>query len=221
MDFIQKLKNRLDSPLRPAEKAQRLMESSARTKEFSFQYKERKKTRVAAVLMLLYPSQSTTKDGNQKFDWGLPLVLRPQYEGMHNHGGQIGLPGGGKEEQDENLMMTAIRETQEEIGVIVPKINILGSLSELYIPPSDSLVTPFVGFLDAKPSFIPDPKEVDRIIEAPLSFLQNPQLRMQKQVILPNKIILDVPYFAVHEDSIWGATAMMLNEFLHLIEEID
>jgi 8-oxo-dGTP pyrophosphatase MutT (NUDIX family) len=219
MDFIQKLKNRLDSPLRPAEKAQKLMESSARTKEFSFQYKERKKTRIAAVLMLLYPYQD--ENGQQKFDWTMPLVLRPQYEGVHNHGGQIGLPGGGKEEQDENLMMTAIRETQEEIGVIVPKINILGSLSDLYIPPSDSLVTPFVGFLDTKPSFIPDPKEVARIIEAPLSFLQNPALRMQKQVTLPNKIVLDVPYFAVNDDSIWGATAMMLNEFLHLIEEID
>jgi len=223
MDFIQKLKNRLDVPHRPAEKAQRLMESSARTKEFSFQYKERKKTRVAAVLMLLYPSQSETRDenGKQKFDWGLPLVLRPQYEGVHNHGGQIGLPGGGREEQDENLMMTAIRETQEEIGVIVPKINILGSLSDLYIPPSDSLVTPFVGFLNAKPSFIPDPKEVARVIEAPLSFLQNPALRMQKQVKLANDVVLDVPYFAVNDDSICGATAMMLSEFLHLIEEIE
>jgi len=219
MDFIQKLKNRLDSPLRPAEKAQKLMESSARTKEFSFQYKERKKTRVAAVLILLYPFED--ENGNEKFDWKMPLVLRPQYEGMHNHGGQIGLPGGGREEQDENLMMTAIRETQEEIGVIVPKINILGALSDLYIPPSDSLVTPFVGFLDSKPNFVLDPKEVDRIIEAPLSSLKNPQLRLQKQVTLANKIILDVPYFALNEDSIWGATAMMLNEFLHLIEEME
>lgn len=218
-DFIQKLKNRLDSPLRPAEKAHTLMESSARKTTTSFQYKERKKTRVAAVLMLLYPYLD--EDGNQKFDWKMPLVLRPQYEGVHNHGGQIGLPGGGREEQDENLMMTAIRETQEEIGVIVPKINILGSLSDLYIPPSDSLVTPFVGFLDAKPSFIPDPKEVARIIEAPLSFLQNPALRMQKEIILPNNLILDVPYFSVNEDTIWGATAMMLSELLHLIEEIE
>lgn len=218
-DFIQKLKNRLDSPLRPAEKAHTLMESSARKTTTSFQYKERKKTRVAAVLMLLYPYLD--EDGNQKFDWKMPLVLRPQYEGVHNHGGQIGLPGGGREEQDENLMMTAIRETQEEIGVIVPKINILGSLSELYIPPSDSMVTPFVGFLDAKPSFIPDPKEVARIIEAPLSFLQNPALRMQKEIILPNNLILDVPYFSVNEDTIWGATAMMLSELLHLIEEIE
>ncbi len=218
-DFIQKLKNRLDSPHRPAQKAHTLMESSARTKEFSFQYKERKKTRVAAVLMLLYPYQD--EDGNEKYDWKMPLVLRPQYEGMHNHGGQIGLPGGGREEQDENLMMTAIRETQEEIGVIVPKINILGSLLNLYIPPSDSMVTPFVGFLDYKPNFIPDPKEVDRVIEAPLSFLQNPELRMQKKVTLANNVVLDVPYFSVNEDSIWGATAMMLSEFLHLIEEID
>ncbi len=219
MDFIQKLKNRLDSPLRPAEKAQRLMESSARKTTTSFQYKERKKTRIAAVLMLLYPYQD--EDGNEKFDWKMPLVLRPQYEGMHNHGGQIGLPGGGREEQDENLMMTAIRETHEEIGVIVPKNNILGSLSDLYIPPSDSMVTPFVGFLDSKPDFIRDPKEVDRIIEAPLSSLQNPKLRLQKKVTLPNKIVLDVPYFAVNEDSIWGATAMMLSEFLYLIEEIE
>ena len=218
-DFIQKLKNRLDSPLRPAQKAHALMESSARKTTTSFQYKERKKTRIAAVLMLLYPYLD--EEGNQKFDWKMPLVLRPQYEGVHNHGGQIGLPGGGKEEQDENLMMTAIRETQEEIGVIVPKINILGSLSDLYIPPSDSLVTPFVGFLDAKPSFIPDPKEVAKIIETPLSFLQNPALRMQKEIILPNNVVLDVPYFSVNNETIWGATAMMLSELLHLIEEID
>ena len=77
-DFIQKLKNRLDSPLRPAEKAHTLMESSARTKEFSFQYKERKKTRVAAVLMLLYPYQD--ENGIEKIDWKMPFVLRPQYE---------------------------------------------------------------------------------------------------------------------------------------------
>ena len=219
MDFIQKLKNRLDVPNRPAEQAQRLMESSARTKEFSFQYKERKKTRIAAVLILLYPYQD--EDGNEKFDWKMPLVLRPQYEGMHNHGGQIGLPRGGKELQDENLMMTAIRETQEEIGVIVPKTNVLGHLSNLYIPPSDSLVTPFVGFMREKPSFIPDPKEVDRIIEAPLSSLQNPNLRLQKQVMLANEMTIDVPYFALNEDAVWGATAMILSEFLHLIEEIE
>ncbi len=223
MDFIQKLKNRLDSPLRPAEKAQRLMESSARTKEFSFQYKERKKTRVAAVLILLYPflNEDGNDQNNDKSDWKMPLVLRPPYEGMHNHGGQIGLPGGGKETQDEDLMTTAIRETQEEIGVIVPKINILGTLSDLYIPPSDSMVTPFVGFLDSRPTFIRDPKEVDRIIEAPLSSLKNPELRLQKKVTLANNIVLDVPYFSINEDSIWGATAMMLSEFLHLIEEIE
>ena len=217
-DFIQKLKNRLDSPLRPAEKAHNLMESLARKNMTSFQYKEREKTRVAAVLILLYPFEN--EDGNEKSDWKMPLVLRPQYEGMHNHGGQIGLPGGGREAQDENLMMTAIRETQEEIGVIVPKINILGNLSDLYIAPSDSLVTPFIGFLDSKPNFILDPKEVDRIIEAPLSSLKNPELRKQKEMILPNKIILDVPYFAVNDDSIWGATAMILNELLYLIEEM-
>ena len=219
MDFIQRLKNRLDSPLRPAEKAQRLMESSARTKEFSFQYKERKKTRIAAVLIVLYPFLG--EDGNEKRDWKMPLVLRPPYEGMHNHGGQIGLPGGGKEAQDENLMRTAIRETQEEIGVLVPETNILGTLSDLYIPPSDSMVTPFVGFLDERPTFIRNPKEVDRIIEAPLSSLKNPELRLQKKVTLANNVVLDVPYFAINEDSVWGATAMMLNEFLHLIEEID
>lgn len=218
-DFIQKLKNRLDSPLRPAEKAHSLMESLARKNMTSFQYKEREKTRVAAVLILLFPFEN--EDGNEKSDWKMPLVLRPQYEGMHNHGGQIGLPGGGREVQDENLMMTAIRETQEEIGVIVPKINILGSLSDLYIAPSDSLVTPFVGFLDSKPNFILDPKEVDRIIEAPLSSLKNPELRMQKEIILPNKIILDVPYFALNDDSIWGATAMILSELLYLMEEIE
>ena len=218
-DFIEKLKNRLDSPLRPAKKAQQIMASSPRKPTDFFQYKEREKTRIAAVLLLLYPFEN--EDGNERSDWKMPLVLRPQYEGTHNHGGQIGLPGGGKEMQDESLMMTAIRETEEEIGVIVPKMNILGHLSDLYIPPSDSMVTPFIGFLDTKPDFVPDPKEVDRIIEAPLSSLKNPDLKMQREIVLPNKIILDVPYFAINEDSIWGATAMMLNEFLHLIEEIE
>lgn len=108
-----------------------------------------------------------------------------------------------------------------KIGIKVPKTNILGYLSDLYIPPSNSLVTPFVGFLDEMPSFIPDPKEVARIIEAPILDLQNPDLRMQKEIILPKNITLDVPYFALGDDTVWGATAMMLSEFVHILGEIE
>ncbi|WP_027003261.1 NUDIX hydrolase [Hugenholtzia roseola] len=206
-DFIDLLANRLTHWNQDlAKKAQAEM-SSRSLQEREMLFKKREKTRVAAVMILLYP---------EKQQWHLPLILRPPYEGVAKHGGQIGLPGGGREAQDIDLKATALRELEEEVGIKLPQNQVIGALSELYIPPSDSLVTPFIGYLDHKPAFITDPKEVSQLYQVSYLDLANPEKRKEKTVVVGNQYQYYVPYFDIANGEVWGATAMILNEFLHL-----
>ena len=160
VNFIEKLKTRLNEPL-PGSSAHDKMASETRLKLKMPSPNE--KTRESAVLILFYPSD------NQVF---IPLILRPQYDGVH--GGQMAFPGGRAEKEDENLIRTALREAQEEIGVRVSDVTILGKLTKLYIPPSNFYVQPVVGFMARRPDFFPDPREVDKVIEIALTDVQNP-----------------------------------------------
>jgi 8-oxo-dGTP pyrophosphatase MutT (NUDIX family) len=189
--------------------AQSTMSSrSLAERELSFQ--KREKTRIAAVAILLFP------DAEQCF---FPLILRPPYQGVAKHGGQIGLPGGGKEDHDPDLQATALREVYEEIGVRLQPSNFIGCLQELYIPPSDSLVTPFIAYIDHKPNFLPDPNEVSHLYEVSFEELRMPQKRKEKTVTVGENLRYHVPYFDVANGEVWGATAMILNEFLHLVAD--
>ena len=98
----------------------------------------------SGVLLLFYPDDSTIY---------FPLIKRPQYPGAHS--GQVALPGGKVEEGDPDVVFTALREAEEEIGIDAGKVEVIGSLSELYIPVSNYLVRPFVGYLSEAPIFIP------------------------------------------------------------------
>lgn len=204
--FIEKLKIRLQQPL-PGLEAHSVMASETRLKLKMPSPNER--TRESAVLIVFYPSD------NQIF---MPLILRPQYDGVH--GGQMAFPGGRAEKEDESLERTALREAQEEIGVRVSDIQILGKLTKLYIPPSNFYVQPVVGFMSRKPEFYPDPKEVDKVIEISIEEMKNPAI-IGRKVLNVRGIEVDTPFYDILDTTVWGATAMMISELLMVIESLE
>lgn len=158
-------------------------------------------TRLSAVLVLLYPNLN---------DVNIALMLRPEYAGVHSR--QVSFPGGRKEDVDPNMRATALREAKEELGIPAEKVKIIGELSELYIPPSKSLVTPVVGYLEERPEFIPDPKEVQEIIEADFNQIMSEDVFGKTEIIRANYSLREVPAIFYNSYTIWGATAMILNE---------
>jgi 8-oxo-dGTP pyrophosphatase MutT (NUDIX family) len=166
--------------------------------------------RKGAVLLLLYPDKEACM---------VPFIKRPLYDGIH--GGQISLPGGKWEPTDVSLAYTAQRETEEEIGVMMDKMKILGRLSRLYIPPSNYMVEPFIGFVESKPKFSPDPREVDRIITCSFAHLINRHTRKHKELRIREDYLLSAPYFDIDDEVVWGATAMILGELLHIWEGLE
>lgn len=166
--------------------------------------------RKAGVLMLLYPNAG---------QWWIPLILRPTYRGIHS--GQMALPGGKVEPADVDIIATALRETHEEIGVQVGRDQVLGILSDIYIPPSNISVTPVLAVSEETPAYLPDPGEVAEVVDIRLQDLQNPNNLAVREVGWINRAPLKAPAFKIKERIIWGATAMMLSEFLHIIRELD
>ena len=165
--------------------------------------------REGAVLLLLYE-----KEGELFF----PLIQRAEYKGVHSN--QISFPGGKVEADDDTLLQTAIRETEEEIGVSRTLIKNLGAISELYIPPSNFMVSPFVGYISNEPSFVKEEREVKEILEISLSeFLENSPIK-ETEVIVGDGMKLKTPYFELNGKVVWGATAAILQEFKELCEGI-
>ncbi len=164
--------------------------------------------RICAVMIAMYPHEG---------DIYLPMMLRPTKSRAHP--GQISFPGGKKEDQDQDLVDTARREMQEEVGVLVPRENVIGSLTSVYIPPSNSLVTPILGFLEEKPEYTIEPDEVERALDISIKDLADPNNRKAKKVILTNGDYFEMPAFAVSDVFIWGGTARMIQELNRLLEE--
>src|SRR5690606_38184832 len=175
--------------------------------EARFNVLEPPHARKGAVLLLLFPDKSGCI---------IPFIKRPTYPGIHS--GQVALPGGKWEESDQTLENTAIRETEEEIGVEGSKIQLIGKLSKLYIPPSNFLVTPFVGFTKEIPEFVPDPREVDKIIYCSFETLVDKSIRKETMIKVSKNHSIMAPYFAIEEEVVWGATAMMLSELMVIWE---
>lgn len=200
--FIKNLSERLQMPL-PGEIAHKMMAAKSR---LSLLNTPNSTTRKSAILILFYPFENTVK---------IPLILRPKYDGMH--GGQVAFPGGRYEKTDENLTRTAIREAQEEIGIRATDVQIIGQLTELYIPPSNFLVLPVVGFMNKKPAFYPDPREVDTIFEISLDEIMNPSI-ISEELLNVRGVEVQAPIYAIQNHKVWGATAMMIAELLMLLD---
>ena len=167
--------------------------------------------REAGVLLLCYPQLNRL---SAALELHLILTRRHEYPGVHS--GQISFPGG-RRETGETLKTTALRETMEEIGVAPNRLQVLGELSPLYTPPSNFCIYPFVAYSPVYPNFQPDPKEVAEIVEAPLSHLLDPVNRKEEIWDFEKYGQRRVPFFDVFGHKVWGATAMILSEFLMLL----
>ncbi|MGB0165562.1 MAG: NUDIX hydrolase [Luteibaculum sp.] len=204
---IEKLKQRLQNPL-PGEKAHEQMASYRRPSPADVKRK-RLGAREAGVLIALFA------EGNELF---CPLIQRPDYDGTHS--GQVAFPGGKKELNDADITHTALRESHEEIGLSGDLVHTLGHLSQLYIPPSNFLVTPTLALLDEKPKYIPDPSEVSEVFSFPLQILKSDKYFRVKRIYLPYYgMHINAPVVEYNDKTIWGATAMMLAELKEVLED--
>ncbi|WP_428659040.1 NUDIX hydrolase [Runella sp.] len=202
-DFISTLDTQLRQPL-PGPEAHVKMASATRLK---LKVQPNEKTRRSAVLILFYPYR------DQIF---APLILRPKYDGVH--AGQMAFPGGRYEKTDENLIRTALREAQEEIGIKAADVQVLGQLTELFIPPSNFYVLPVVGKLMYKPDFYPDPREVEAVLEVNLEELMDESIVGFTELDVRG-ITVEAPFYDIQGHKVWGATAMMISELLTVIRQ--
>ncbi len=163
--------------------------------------------RASAILALFYPD----KQNNTCF----LLTLRASYNGAHS--AQISFPGGKRENNDLDLSHTALRETFEEVGINPKDVQILKQLTDAYIPPSNFLVTPYIGILNISPTFITN-NEVEAIIEVKLTDLLNDENVVIKNMTTSYMKNVDVPCFKLNNYIVWGATAMILNEIKHIFK---
>ena len=163
----------------------------------------------SSVLILLYPARNKLHT---------VFIKRQTYNGVHS--GQISFPGGREEPTDVDLIHAALREAHEEVNIEAQRVRILGTLTQLYIPPSHYMVYPVVGYSAAIPDFSPQLSEVAGIIQADLEFLFNPENQKRKIIAVRDQKI-NAPYFDVNGHVVWGATAMILNELKAVIESCD
>ncbi len=202
--FFEALQKKISENL-PGESAQYRMSSRARISTAEY-LKQNQNHRPSAVLLPLFPYEGTIYTA---------LIRRPSYDGMHS--GQLALPGGKVEAGDLSLTFTAIRETEEEVGIKIPESAILGTLSPVYIPVSNFLVNPFVARLNAKPAWIPDKHEVDAVIEFPLHHLLDAEFKDRRRITIGNNMFIDAPCYIVDGQVLWGATAMIFSELESLL----
>ena len=165
--------------------------------------------RKAAVMMLVFPLQNVAH---------LALIQRNSYKGVHSS--QVAFPGGKVEPFDTTDLNAALRETSEEIGVIQSEINIISPFSEVYIPPSNFFVAPFLGYCITTPLFVPDPREVAGMVFMSLADLIDDNNLLIKNMATSYSAAVDVPAFIAGEHVIWGATAMMLSELKDVIKAV-
>lgn len=208
-DFSQQVSKIKDLPL-PGETSHFKMAPEFRVAELKLARMKRKNPKKAAVLALFYPDEQNVSH--------LLLILRKTYKGVHSN--QIGFPGGKVEETDDNLKFTALRETHEEVGVSPEKVTIIKTLSEVYIPPSNFEVQPFIGISAASLSFLAQESEVEEIVEVKVSdFLDDSNLFSQRLSTSYAENV-DVPAFKLNDHVVWGATAMMLSEIKELLNQV-
>ncbi len=206
-ELTKSLRQRLALPL-PGQEAQFKM-AHAERRINSSRYKLPDDHRKSAVLIMLYESGNSIK---------FPLIIRPVYDGVHS--GQVALPGGSFDESDITLKGTAVREACEETGVLAKNLKVIGELSDLYIPPSNFLVNPFIAIHQNKPVFIPQEREVARIVEMDVEKILDEKFIGEKTIKLNNGVSIITPVFDINGLTVWGATAMILSEFKSVLYEV-
>lgn len=206
-EFIGKLQERLSQPL-PGEEAQMKMASQFRRARI-LEELDKSKARLGSVLISIYPHQDEIYT---------VLMKRPSYKGVHS--GQVSFPGGKHEDGDDDLFETALREAHEEVGIVPDNVRVIGALSELYIPPSNFLVLPVVGTIEKRPDLIPDIHEVETIIETPIKHFFGKNTLREGEIPVGDGYRIKSPYFEIQGHVVWGATAMIISELVHVMREI-
>lgn len=203
--FPECLQQALASPL-PGVVAQRRMAPLLHVRPRAMRPAPEVTPRQSAVLALFHPTDAGP---------ALLFTLRPTE--LAHHGGQISFPGGGREPQDADLAQTALRETEEELGIPPHDVALLGRLTSLYIQPSRNMVHPFVGWCAHLPPLHPDVSEVEKVLDVPLRTLLAPESRGSYRWHFRGERRTAPSYKIDGAYHIWGATAMMLCELLTVV----
>lgn len=215
MDFIQQLRGQLQLPLphrdiRNEGLDEVMLDFILRTRKAAEEQMKKRPPRPCGVLVMLYQKNE---------EWCTSLIVRPSNSRIHP--GQLAFPGGKKEEGDEDLQATAIREAWEEVGVQIADNQILGKLSTVYIPPSNTIVTPYVAYLDTPPEFTIQPTEVEVVLEPSIRDLTDPINVREKSVKMPTGETFPLPAFQVGDFLVWGGTARMISELNKLVDQLE
>lgn len=205
-DFSLRLKQRLSGKL-PGDLAHATLRAIPVGNTFP-KFDHKLPPKPGGVLILLYEQNGVIK---------FPLIKRQEYLGAHS--GQISLPGG-KAEPGEDSLQAALREGEEEIGVNRTVLNVLGTLSDFFVVPSNFLVTPVIATIRKEPIFKPDAYEVARILHGSIEDLIREDAIREKEILAAGKFRMMAPHFDIDGEVVWGATAMMLNEFRMVLKEI-
>lgn len=208
-ELTARLSERWASPL-PGLEAQLQMASGVRVKAARSYRPDISKARIGAVLIPVF-----------RDDHGIlrtVLMKRPDYDGTH--AGQVSFPGGKVEKTDDDLIQTALREAHEEVNIRPDQVHVIGQLTELYIPPSNFLVHPFLGVLNEPPTLIPDAHEVQSIHTPEIAYLLRDDIVSEKDIRLSSGFTMRTPYFEVDGHTVWGATAMIIAELKEIFRGI-
>lgn len=206
-NFLESLKKRLKEQL-PGLESQLKM-APVNREHLIYRLKHKTPPRQSAVLILLFPHLGNLHT---------VFIKRNIYNGVHS--GQVAFPGGQFEKYDNDLYATALREAEEELGIDPTSVVILGSLTKLYIPPSNFDVMPVVAFTTTKPIFRMQPAEVADIFITSLSHLADPETCQNKRITYADGRIFQTPCFMVDDHMIWGATSMILNELIEILQGV-
>ena len=200
-EFIRLLENNLKSEL-PGEEAHDIMRTGPKLPKAT-EYLTKAPV-PSAVLILLFPKRDSFN-----------FILTLRSKNVETHKGQISLPGG-VQEGDESLEETALREANEEIGVLPETVEIIGELSTIYVPYSGFKIYPYVGWTNSAPNLKASAEEVEKIIFASITELLNNDNQRKKTTVLRG-LPVTMPYFNLNNEKVWGATSMILSEFKQLI----
>jgi 8-oxo-dGTP pyrophosphatase MutT (NUDIX family) len=203
-EIVKNIKNKLLQPL-PGLEFQAKMAPSKRLENYN---PNPEFARKGGVLLFLYDFD------NEPY---IALIKRAKDGGAHS--GQIAFPGGKHEKHDKSLIETALRETEEEIGININKLEILGTLTNLYIPVSNYNVYPTVGFCNSEPNFNINKTEVEKMILLPLREFFNPE-NLKSGILIVKEQEIQTPFYEINNQIVWGATAMIISEFLEVARKV-